>query len=181
MIPLLKSHYLDHLDATGKIHTQWMRRYWEGRTAINAAIAFLNAQPALPAIVLDLHLSHVNYQHANECSDNNKMSYYGDDGSLPWDRVRTHGGYRAFATQMTTFTSNQFDNPFVPILNLIIADGDSQRRSRRNIFSTTYNKLGLGVSKSAAGKFYIDISYVKGFTCATNCNLSTSEKAEVGF
>ena len=61
--PLIQSLYIDKMNANN-IHTEWSRSFNEGKAAMEEAITFLNNATPLPAMELDMYLTHCAWRHS---------------------------------------------------------------------------------------------------------------------
>ena len=78
--PLIQSLYIDKMNANN-IHTQWSRSFNEGKTAMNEAITFLNNATPLPAMELDVSITHCAWKHSVYQNSINTMTHSGTGAS----------------------------------------------------------------------------------------------------
>jgi len=109
----------------------------EGVAAVNEAIRFLEAQPALPPLARSTPLDRAAAEHAAEQGRTGRVGHAGADGASPQDRMRRHGRWRATAEAIAYGPT-----PEQAVMQLIIDDGVPDRGHRTILFSPTYRLVG---------------------------------------
>ena len=73
---LIQTLYLDKMNANN-IHTEWSRSFYEGRTAIDEAIAYLNNATPVAAMEVDMSATHCAWKHSIYQNSINNMTHDG--------------------------------------------------------------------------------------------------------
>lgn len=110
----------------------------EGTGAVDEAIAFLEAQPPLPALRDSPLLGRAAAEHAGEQARTGAVAHAGADGSSPSDRMRRHGRWSATG-EAIAYGSRRAEEV---ILQLIVDDGVPDRGHRRMLFNPAYTLVG---------------------------------------
>lgn len=111
----------------------------EGASALQEAATYLDTVPKLKSLIPDDALTDAAQALSNE------MTYHKDFISMDKiDRTKIiseYGQFEGSFGQSTDFGSN---TPELVVMNLIVDDGDSQRRNRAMLLSEKFTKIGCG-------------------------------------
>ena len=111
----------------------------EGASAFQEAATYLETVPKLKSLISDDALTDAAQALSNE------MTYHKDFISMDKiDRTKIiseYGQFEGSFGQSTDFGSN---TPELVVMNLIVDDGDPQRRNRAMLFSDKFTKIGCG-------------------------------------
>lgn len=112
----------------------------EGVAAIDEAIAFLEAQPPLPALARSLPIDRAAAAHAADQARSGRVGHAGEDGSSPHERMRREGLWAATGEAIAYGPQRAED----VIIQLIVDDGVADRGHRTLLFSPAYTLVGVG-------------------------------------
>ncbi len=130
----------------------------EGVAAVDDAINFLQAQPALPPLADSARLTLAAADHVADQGPRGLEGHGGSNGSTSATRIRRRGGARsATVAEALTYGSA---NPAGVVRQLIVDDGVPQRGHRALLFSPTYRAAGAACGPHArhASMCVIDLS-----------------------
>jgi uncharacterized protein YkwD len=136
-------------DATGDIMTR------EGVSALDEAIRFLAAQPALPPLDHGVKLAAAASDLVAEQGEHGTTGHVSAGGRNPSQRVQRRGGgpYVAETISYGSLT------PASIVRQLIIDDGVADRGHRKVIFTATFRYAGVGCGPHTAYRFMCVIDY----------------------
>ena len=135
----------------------------EGIAAVDEAIRFLKSAKPLPALKMSNGMSRGANDQATDLVRNQMTGHKGSDGSLPEDRCGRYGrlvGSQAVGENIAYDGLSARD----VVIGYIIDDGTANRGHRRNIFSTTYKVVGVGVGQSGNAEPIYVVTFAEGFT-----------------
>ena len=115
----------------------------EGETAVDEAIAYLQAANPATDLVWSSGLFLASTDHVEDITHDLSPTDYGSDGSSPLDRARDYGDYGKYTNHVKQYMYLGRDSALNIVLQMVIDDDDSTRRRRSNIFSTFNTQLGL--------------------------------------
>lgn len=135
----------------------------EGVAAVDEAIRFLKSAKPLPALKLSTGMSRGANDQATDMVRNKLSGHKGSDGSLPEDRCTRYGrltGSQAVGENIAYegMTAREV------VEGYIVDDGTSNRGHRKNIFSTSYRVIGVGVGQSGNAEPIYVVTFAEGFT-----------------
>ena len=133
----------------------------EGLTAVDEAIAFLEAQQALQPLKASKGLSDAARDHAKDIGKAGIVGHEGSDGSQPVERVNRHGKWRSSTGENIQFGNG--DGREI-VMQLIIDDGVPNRGHRTNIFKKDYNVAGVAIAPHSKYGSCCVIEYAGGFS-----------------
>lgn len=110
----------------------------EGTAAVDEAIAFLERQAPLPALLDSPALDRAAADHAGEQGRTGAIAHTGGDGSRPSERMGRYGRWTATGETIAYGPDRAED----VILQLIIDDDVPDRGHRRILFNPTYTAVG---------------------------------------
>ena len=114
----------------------------EGAVSFQDAANYLDSLPKLKALITDDALSQAAETLANE------MTLYDDLASMNkinrQQIIDDYGVYEGEFGQSTDFGSQTSE---LVVMNLVVDDGDSQRRNRKMLFNEKFTKIGCGSCK----------------------------------
>lgn len=112
----------------------------EGVAAVDEAIAFLEAQPPLPALARSQPLDRAAAGHAADQARSGRTGHGGEDGLSPHERMRRFGRWTATGEAIAYGP----DTAEEMVIQLIVDDGVPDRGHRRILFSPAYSHIGVG-------------------------------------
>ena len=114
----------------------------EGAVAFQDAANYLDSLPKLKVLITDDALSQAAETIANE------MTFHDDLASMNKINreqiIDSYGVYEGEFGQSTDFGSQTSE---LVVMNLVVDDGDSQRRNRKMLFNEKFTKIGCGSCK----------------------------------
>ena len=110
----------------------------EGPAAVDEAIAFLEAQPPLPALARDAGLDRAAADHARDQGRTGETGHVGSDGSTLGARVRRHGAARGMGENIAYGSADARET----VIQLIVDDDVPGRGHRTNIFNPDWTRAG---------------------------------------
>jgi len=133
----------------------------EGITAVEEAIAFLNAtQPRLPLKPVK-GLSLAARDHVDDQGTTMEIGHTGSDHSQVADRANRYGEWRTIVGENISYGPDSGENV---VMQLIINDGIPNRSHRQNIFNQAYRVTGVACGKHKRYKNMCVITYADSFT-----------------
>lgn len=112
----------------------------EGVAAVDEAIAFLEAQPSLPAVARSQPLDRAAAGHAADQARSGRTGHGGEDGLSPHERMVRFGRWAATAEAIAYGP----DTAEAMVVQLIVDDGVPDRGHRRILFNPAYTLIGVG-------------------------------------
>lgn len=112
----------------------------EGIAAVDEAIAFLEGQPALPALARSQPLDRAAAGHAADQARSGRTGHGGENGLSPHERMGRFGRWAATAEAIAYGP----DTAEEMVVQLIVDDGVADRGHRRILFSPAYTLIGVG-------------------------------------
>lgn len=159
-LPILEA-YLLSMDSEGNIPNGCGQNCTlltqEGRPAVEEAIAFLRNQPAVGPLTLSPGATQAAQAHARDQSDGT-IGHTGSDGSQPSQRLERFGVENFGSGENIAYGPETAQSV---MMNLIVDDGVSDRGHRTNIFSPTWNQIGVGCGAHATIRTVCVMDYVK--------------------
>ena len=114
----------------------------EGASAFQDAATYLDTLPKLKSLIPDEALIDAAQALSNE------MTYHKDFISMDKiDRTKIIAEYGQFEGSFGQSTDFGSQTPEMVVMNLIVDDGDPQRRNRTMLFSDKFTKIGCGSSE----------------------------------
>jgi uncharacterized protein YkwD len=112
----------------------------EGVSAVDDAIRFIREVRPLPPLQPSPGLKAAARDHLLDISLHNLASHIGSNGSLPSMRISRRG---VVANNVAENISYFTKEPRAAVLAMLIDDGNPTRGHRKNLFSPTFNFIGL--------------------------------------
>ena len=138
----------------------------EGPTPYYEAASFLKSLPKLKLLKGSDALCEAAQDLANQMSQ--LMDFAAMSSIDRQEIINKYGSYSGSFGQSTDFGSLY---PEMIVMNLIVDDGDTQRRNRNMMFDDNYNKIGVGIQKHDKFKSVTVIMYATEFQSnASNTN-----------
>jgi uncharacterized protein YkwD len=136
-----------------------MLRTKEGVGALDGAIRFLRSVPPQLALTLSLGMCRAATDH---CADQatGRMGHDGSDWSNPGNRLNRYGKWSTLWGENISYgkaTAREI------VLALIIDDGLSSRKHRKNIFNPTFSYTGAAYGPHAHYRSVCSIEFAAGF------------------
>ncbi len=113
---------------------------YEGRRAMEEAIAFLKKQEALPTFTLKKGMSQGARDHVNDHGPAGKIGHTGSDRSSPFDRINRYGKWISTAGENICYG---FSDAREVLVQLLMDDGVPDRGHRDNIFNSAFRAIGV--------------------------------------
>lgn len=131
----------------------------EGVSAVDEAIAFLERQAPLPALVPNPILRLAAADHVEDQGPFGAVGHVGSDGSAFTDRIVRHGGPAAGGENI----SYGGETGEAVVIQLIVDDGVPDRGHRTNIFRPGYVSAGAACGRHRAYRYMcvIDFGYAE--------------------
>jgi uncharacterized protein YkwD len=131
----------------------------EGVGALNGAIRFLHSVPPQPELTLSPGMCRAATDH---CADQarGRMGHNGSDWSNPGNRLNRYGKWSTLCGENISYgkaTAREI------VLALIIDDGLSSRKHRKNIFNPTFSYSGAAYGPHAHYRSVCSIEFAGGF------------------
>ncbi len=121
---------------------------FEGRAAVDEAIAAAKGAKPLPEMKLSAGLSRAAREHAKELGKAGTMDHSGKDGSSPFERMRRHGEMDGMAGEnIGTAMHNRAE---FSVIDLFVDDGVQGRGHRKNLLMPRYKVVGVGCAPHRA-------------------------------
>ena len=137
----------------------------EGATPYYEAASFLKSLPKLNLLKGSDALCEAAQDLANQMSE--LMDFAAMSSIDRQEIINKYGSYSGSFGQSTDFGSLY---PEMIVMNLIVDDGDSQRRNRQMMFDDSYNKIGVGIQKHDKFKSVTVIMYATEFQSNISSN-----------
>lgn len=134
----------------------------EGVAALDEAIAYLRAQPSVPAVQMAKGMCHSASDHVLDVVNNDQMSHKGTDGSMPEDRIARYGTVTGNGQIAENIAYEAYSARDI-VIGFIIDDGFARRSHRLNVFSTDFTVVGIGVEGKAAVTSCV-VTFAAGYT-----------------
>jgi uncharacterized protein YkwD len=134
----------------------------EGVAAVDEAIRFLRSAKPLPALHMSAGMSRAANDQVTDMIKNNISGHRGSDGSLPEDRCARYGRLQGNEAVGENIAYEGISAREV-IEGFIVDDGTSNRGHRRNVFSTTYKVVGIGVGTPPSKEPTYVVTFADGF------------------
>jgi uncharacterized protein YkwD len=113
---------------------------YDDPAALREALAFLQRQPALPALTGDDTLAHAALEHADLQARDGSVGHVGPRGESLSQRLHRYG---AFASLMGENIAYGYGDPREVVVQLIVDAGVPDRGHRANIFNPAYRDVGV--------------------------------------
>jgi uncharacterized protein YkwD len=113
---------------------------YDDPAALREALAFLQRQPALPALSGDDALAEAAGEHASLQARSGGVGHAGPRGESLGQRLNRHG---AFASLMGENIAYGYLDPREVVAQLIVDAGVPDRGHRANIFNPSYREVGV--------------------------------------
>lgn len=137
--------------------------YKEGPSVVEEAAEFLSSLPPMSRLVPDNDL---NFAAQTAAEQMGKVKDFAAVPSIQRDNIPTRFyTYKGKFGQSTDFGSV---TPELVVMNLIIDDGDFQRKNRNMAFNDTYEKVGCGSCKNSVYKGVTVLMYATTYTMVKN-------------
>lgn len=116
---------------------------FEGVKGVEEAISFLRIQKPVKELNYREELFKAAKDHAVDIGKNGLIGHEGSNGNLLADRIEKYCEWDDLCAENLDFGFKNADNI---ILNMLIDDGSPERNQRANLFSETFNYIGIGCS-----------------------------------
>lgn len=137
--------------------------YSEGPSVLEEAAEFLLSLPPLPRLTPDTDL---NFAAQTAAEQMGKVKDFNAVPSITRNNIPTRFyTYKGKFGQSTDFGSV---TPELVVMNLIIDDGDFQRKNRNMLFNEMYEKVGCGSCKNSVYKGVTVLMYATTYTKVKN-------------
>ncbi len=118
---------------------RWATR--EGVLALNQAILVLRQTEPLPAFQYSPGMSQAAREHASDLGEMGLTGNVGSDGSYPSDRLLRYGSWEGQAIEAHSYMNTSAE---ILVMQMVVSDGDRNRRSRSNVLSDAFAVVGAG-------------------------------------
>lgn len=133
----------------------------EGLTALEEAIRFMRAAPALPPFQISKGMCMGAMEHVRDQGPKGGTGHKGSDGSLCDERVARFGSWRDDIGENLSYGT---DTARERVLTLIIDDGVANRGHRNRILSRSYKVAGVSCGSHSQLNTMCVITFAADFT-----------------
>jgi uncharacterized protein YkwD len=129
----------------------------EGKFAVLEAIEFLKKAKPKEPLILNRRLCLAAQRHSEDLGRNGLCESVGSDGRFPDERIKEHLSFSEKIGESLDFNSYTTDDI---LFSCIVDDGISDRSRRKNIFSSSYCAIGIGISEHSEYGNCVVLDYV---------------------
>lgn len=115
----------------------------EGKSALEDAIADLQAASSLPLLTPAEGLAIAARDHAKDLGLNDLVGHIGTDGSQPIDRMNRYGTCTGICGENVSFSNNMLSEARWNVMQLVIDDGVPDRGHRKALLNPEYQFTGV--------------------------------------
>jgi len=148
----------------------------DGINAVREAVSVLKSASAVSALKSSKGLDVMAQVHANylKAQANLTDAYTGCSGNNVGTRVADIGKWTSIGESILGRLSTAEEI----VVQLLVSDGDANRRHRTNLLNPSFDSVGFGFSNSESVSGIVVIDYAEGFKCTNTCpKIPTLNKA----
>lgn len=116
----------------------------EGVAALQEAIATLRNQDALPPLEISEGMHQAAQAHANDLGAAGQTGNVGSDGASTGDRLQRYGTWMGNLLELQSYGHRSAE---AVVMQLVLSDGDGQRRSRNQLLDPNLQQVGIGCQR----------------------------------
>ena len=131
----------------------------EGKAAVLEAIDYLKKAKPREPLVHNRRLRLAAQRHADDLGKNGLCESIGSDGRFPDERIKEQLSFSDRIGESLDFNSYTAQDI---LFSCLVDDGISDRSRRRNIFSSSYCAIGVGISEHSEYGNCVVFDYVGG-------------------
>lgn len=132
---------------------------FEGKEAVEEAIAFLKKQNPLPELIWSKELSMAARDHVEDIGGKGLTTHEGSNDETVSNRIERYCEWDSACAETIDFGFTDLENV---IMNIIVDDGVNERFQRMNMFSPTFKYVGIAMGKHRDLNVSCVFVYTKG-------------------
>lgn len=132
---------------------------FEGKSAFEEAIVFLERQQPIPELSAHSGLSTACLDHTNDIGPKGLATHESSNGNNVSDRIEKYSEWDGACCESIEFGSKLAEDI---IINFIVDDGISERLQRKNLFNPELKFIGVGVGPHKEYGHVTVVNYVSG-------------------